>query len=146
MSARFIFSAFADEISPNFDEQLEALKELGIPLLELRGVDGKSFVQSGFYRAHADLKHRGNLFQINFQFHLIFHQFEEIGNIRYRLRPSGRRIQSKLLPADVEHYIQPRHGVVQNLTQRLSALLCIKFIGVFSSRDLQYPEVDRQRQ
>ena len=45
MSARFIFSAFADEISPNFDEQLEALKELGIPLLELRGVDGKSFVQ-----------------------------------------------------------------------------------------------------
>lgn len=45
MSARFIFSAFADEISPNFDEQLTSLKKLGIPLLELRGVDGKSFVQ-----------------------------------------------------------------------------------------------------
>ena len=45
MSARFIFSAFADEISPDFDEQLTSLKKLGIPLLELRGVDGKSFVQ-----------------------------------------------------------------------------------------------------
>ena len=41
----FIFSAFADEITPDFDGQLAALKELGIPLLELRGVDGKSFVQ-----------------------------------------------------------------------------------------------------
>jgi len=43
--ANFIFSAFADEITPDFDGQLEALKALGIPLLELRGVDGKSFVQ-----------------------------------------------------------------------------------------------------
>lgn len=43
--ANFIFSAFADEITPDFDGQLAALKELGIPLLELRGVDGKSFVQ-----------------------------------------------------------------------------------------------------
>ena len=43
--ARFVFSAFADEITPDFDGQLAALKELGIPLLELRGVDGKSFVQ-----------------------------------------------------------------------------------------------------
>lgn len=45
MSANFIFSAFADEITPDFDGQLEALQKLGIPLLELRGVDGKSFVQ-----------------------------------------------------------------------------------------------------
>ena len=44
-NANFIFSAFADEITPDFDGQLEALKALGIPLLELRGVDGKSFVQ-----------------------------------------------------------------------------------------------------
>ncbi len=43
--ANFRFSAFADEITPDFDGQLAALKELGIPLLELRGVDGKSFVQ-----------------------------------------------------------------------------------------------------
>ncbi len=41
--AIFRFSAFADEITPDFDGQLAALKELGIPLLELRGVDGKSF-------------------------------------------------------------------------------------------------------
>ncbi|MBQ3154039.1 MAG: sugar phosphate isomerase/epimerase [Clostridia bacterium] len=43
--AIFRFSAFADEITPDFDGQLAALKELGIPLLELRGVDGKSFTQ-----------------------------------------------------------------------------------------------------
>lgn len=44
-SVNFIFSAFADEITPDFDAQLAALRELGIPLLELRGVDGKSFVE-----------------------------------------------------------------------------------------------------
>ena len=43
--AIFRFSAFADEITPDFDGQLAALKTLGIPLLELRGVDGKSFTQ-----------------------------------------------------------------------------------------------------
>ncbi len=41
--AHFRFSAFADEITPDFDGQLEALKRLDIPLLELRGVDGKNF-------------------------------------------------------------------------------------------------------
>ena len=41
--AHFRFSAFADEITPDLDGQLEALKRLEIPLLELRGVDGKSF-------------------------------------------------------------------------------------------------------
>lgn len=40
--ARFILSAFADEASPNFDEQLKVLKEEGISLIELRGVDGKN--------------------------------------------------------------------------------------------------------
>ncbi len=43
--ATFRFSAFADEITPDFDEQLTSLQKLGIPLLELRGVDGKSFTQ-----------------------------------------------------------------------------------------------------
>lgn len=39
----FRLSAFADEITPSFDGQLEALGRLDIPLLELRGVDGQSF-------------------------------------------------------------------------------------------------------
>jgi len=43
--AKFVFSAFADEIDSNFDKQLEALKALDIGLLELRGVDGKSFIE-----------------------------------------------------------------------------------------------------
>ncbi len=43
--ANFILSAFADEISPVFDVQLESLKKLGITMLEIRGVDGKSFTE-----------------------------------------------------------------------------------------------------
>ncbi len=42
--AKFILSAFADEIDASFDIQLESLKKLGINMLEIRGVDGKSFV------------------------------------------------------------------------------------------------------
>ena len=40
--AKFILSAFADEASPVFDEQLRILREEGIPLVELRGADGKN--------------------------------------------------------------------------------------------------------
>ena len=40
--ARFILSAFADEASPVFDDQLRILKEEGISLIELRGADGKN--------------------------------------------------------------------------------------------------------
>lgn len=42
--ANFILSAFADEIDASFDTQLLSLKKLGINMLEIRGVDGKSFV------------------------------------------------------------------------------------------------------
>ena len=40
--AKFILSAFADEASPILDEQIKALQEEGISLIELRGVDGKN--------------------------------------------------------------------------------------------------------
>lgn len=40
--AKFILSAFADEASPMLDEQIKALEEEGISLIELRGVDGKN--------------------------------------------------------------------------------------------------------
>lgn len=40
--AKFILSAFADEASPVFDEQLRVLQEEGISLIELRGADGKN--------------------------------------------------------------------------------------------------------
>ena len=40
--AKYILSAFADEASPVFDEQLRILKEEGITLIELRGADGKN--------------------------------------------------------------------------------------------------------
>ena len=42
--ARFILSAFADEIDPRFELQLASLNTLGIEYIELRGVDGRSFV------------------------------------------------------------------------------------------------------
>ncbi|NLN55278.1 MAG: TIM barrel protein [Clostridiales bacterium] len=41
--AEFIFSAFADEIDASFEVQLQSLNKLGIPYIELRGVNGKSF-------------------------------------------------------------------------------------------------------
>lgn len=40
--AKFVLSAFADEYSPVFDEQIEGLKANGIGYIEIRGVDGKS--------------------------------------------------------------------------------------------------------
>ena len=40
--ARFVYSAFADEADKMLSGQLKALKENGIGLIELRGVDGKS--------------------------------------------------------------------------------------------------------
>lgn len=36
----FKLSAFADEYSPDFDKQLEGLKNNGISLIEIRGIDG----------------------------------------------------------------------------------------------------------
>ncbi len=43
--ANFILSAFADEIDPNFEEQLKGLNKLNIPFIELRGVGNKSFTE-----------------------------------------------------------------------------------------------------
>lgn len=40
--ADFILSAFADEASGSLDEQIKILKEENIPLIEMRGVDGKN--------------------------------------------------------------------------------------------------------
>lgn len=40
--AKYILSAFADEASPVFDEQLRILREEGVSLIELRGADGKN--------------------------------------------------------------------------------------------------------
>lgn len=37
---KFVLSAFADEYSPNFDEQIEGLQKNGIGMIEIRGVDG----------------------------------------------------------------------------------------------------------
>ena len=38
--AEFVLSAFADEYSPKFDEQLEGLNKNGVGFIEIRGVDG----------------------------------------------------------------------------------------------------------
>ena len=39
---KFIISGFADEIAPELDKQMTALKKLGIGFAELRGIDGKN--------------------------------------------------------------------------------------------------------
>ena len=40
--AKFILSAFTDEYSPKFDEQLVGMAENGLKYMEIRGVDGKN--------------------------------------------------------------------------------------------------------
>ena len=40
--SKFIFSGFADEISPELDVQIEVLNKLGIGYMEMRGVNGKN--------------------------------------------------------------------------------------------------------
>lgn len=51
--AKFVLSAFADEASPLLEEQLQVLKEEGISLIELRGVDGKNCSQLTLEEADA---------------------------------------------------------------------------------------------
>ena len=41
---QFTLSAFADEASPEFDRQIAALHRKHIPLMEIRGVDGKGIL------------------------------------------------------------------------------------------------------
>ena len=43
--ATFRFSAFADEYSENFDEQIVGLKINGISMIEIRGIDGTPIVE-----------------------------------------------------------------------------------------------------
>lgn len=40
--AKFVLSAFADEYSPVFDEQIKGLLDNGVKFMEIRGVDNKS--------------------------------------------------------------------------------------------------------
>ena len=40
--SRFIISGFSDEISPNIDEQIEGVKQLGLTHLVLRFIDGQN--------------------------------------------------------------------------------------------------------
>lgn len=51
--AKFVLSAFADEMSPLLDEQLAFLREQGIGLIELRNVDGKNCAQLTLEEADA---------------------------------------------------------------------------------------------
>ena len=53
--AKFILSAFADEASPMLDEQIKALQEEEISLIELRGVDGKNVSGLTIEEAEASL-------------------------------------------------------------------------------------------
>ncbi len=43
--SKFILSAFADEIDPNLDVQMDVLEQHGINYIEVRGVNGKSITQ-----------------------------------------------------------------------------------------------------
>lgn len=49
--AEFILSAFADEYSPVFDEQIKGLLENGIKFMEIRGVDGQNIADIAYDKA-----------------------------------------------------------------------------------------------
>ena len=49
--ADFVLSAFADEAAGSLEEQIKALEEENISLIELRGVDGKNCADLAEYEA-----------------------------------------------------------------------------------------------
>lgn len=51
-----ILSGFTDEYSKDFSEQCEAARKLGLGYIELRGVDGKSFLKHSFAELEAAAK------------------------------------------------------------------------------------------
>lgn len=58
--AEFILSAFADEAAEGLDEQLEALAQENIRMIELRGVDGVNCSELGVedaVRIHKSWRH-----------------------------------------------------------------------------------------
>ena len=38
-------SGFSDEISPDFDKQMQVISQLGMKYIEIRGVDGKNITE-----------------------------------------------------------------------------------------------------
>ena len=57
---KFILSGFADEIHPNLDVQMEALKKLRISHIEMRGVNGKNLSDCTLEEAAAIKKELDN--------------------------------------------------------------------------------------
>jgi sugar phosphate isomerase/epimerase len=51
--SKFILSAFADEIDPELKIQMDVLDQHGIRYIEMRGVNGRSFVQYTLEEARA---------------------------------------------------------------------------------------------
>lgn len=49
--SKIMLSAFADEYSENFEEQLKALNEFSIPYIEIRGVDGTNVSELSLEKA-----------------------------------------------------------------------------------------------
>ena len=46
---RFRLAAFADEAASSLEGQIAAMKENGVELLEIRGVDGKNIADISFH-------------------------------------------------------------------------------------------------
>lgn len=105
--AKFIISAFADEVSKNLDEQIAALKALGISHIEPRNVDGKNI---------ADLTE------------------EEAKDLRARLDAAGigiSSIGSPLGKVDITGDLDAHMEQVKNCV-KVAQILGAKYIRMFS--------------
>ncbi len=116
--SKFIFSGFADEISPDFDEQLECLNELGIKYLELRGAYGKNvseFSDEMLDRLSEKLEKSGigvsaigspvGKYEITEDYGIQLERFERIVAVAKKMKTRYIRIFSYFMkPCDFEKY------------------------------------------
>lgn len=116
--SKFIFSGFADEISPDFDEQLKLLNELGIKYLELRGAYGKNvsaFSDEMLDRLSEKLEKSGigvsaigspvGKYEITEDYGIQLERFERIVAVAKKMKTRYIRIFSYFMkPCDFEKY------------------------------------------
>lgn len=100
-------SGFADEIAESLDTQIQVLKKLGISYVEMRGVDGKPFVE---------------------------HSLDEVREIRKKLDANGIRLSSVGSPIGKIFITDPfeEHFELFRKTVEIAKIMDVSYIRLFS--------------
>lgn len=104
---KFIFSAFADEIDPNLDVQMDVLDEHGIKFIEMRGVNGKNLTQ---------------------------HSLDEVKEIKKKLDSRGFKLSSVGSPIGkimITDDFEPHLDLFKH-TVEIAKILNVNYIRIFS--------------